>query len=248
MDNVNRVINKISSSFPTFPIPHVNTGFNINKRVIIIGVMVFVILVGSGSYILRKNAGNNANSHAIPVVSQIIPTNIRGGVCSTETKVCPDGATVGRIGPNCKFAPCPPMLTGSEQPKIYEKPWSSYEGRVCDYSGCYTSEIEQQNQYWIDQAIEKKSVNLCNNSLGLDSIPLGRTKEQSIYLCKAAYAIGVGDLEYCRNLDKEVQYVGCIQKFAAEYHKPEICDEIKTPGYENLNVSIIDACKKEASK
>ena len=131
-------------------------------------------------------------------------------------------------------------------PLQIQKPWSSYEGKICDYSGCHTSEIEQQNQYWIDQAIKKKNINLCDNSLGF--FVGGRPKEQSIYLCKAAYAVGVGNLEYCRTLDKEVQYVNCRQEFAAKYHKPEICDEIKTPGYENLNVSVIDACKKEALK
>lgn len=27
--------------------------------------------------------------------------------CSLEAKVCPDGTSVGRTGPNCEFAPCP---------------------------------------------------------------------------------------------------------------------------------------------
>lgn len=27
--------------------------------------------------------------------------------CTEEAKVCPDGTTVGRTGPNCEFAPCP---------------------------------------------------------------------------------------------------------------------------------------------
>jgi len=127
-----------------------------------------------------------------------------------------------------------------------QKPWSSYEGKICDYSGCHTSEIEQQNQYWIDQAIKKKNINLCDNSLGF--FVGGRPKEQSIYLCKAAYAVGVGNLEYCRNLDKEAPYVNCRQQFATKYHQPEICDEIKTPNYENLNQSVVDSCKKDATR
>jgi hypothetical protein len=28
--------------------------------------------------------------------------------CTTEAKICPDGSAVGRSGPNCEFAPCPP--------------------------------------------------------------------------------------------------------------------------------------------
>lgn len=29
------------------------------------------------------------------------------GVCTKEAKLCPDGSSVGRQGPNCEFAPCP---------------------------------------------------------------------------------------------------------------------------------------------
>ena len=28
-------------------------------------------------------------------------------ICPADAKVCPDGTTVGRTGPNCEFAPCP---------------------------------------------------------------------------------------------------------------------------------------------
>jgi hypothetical protein len=31
--------------------------------------------------------------------------------CTTEAKICPDGSAVGRTGPNCEFAPCPPVKT-----------------------------------------------------------------------------------------------------------------------------------------
>lgn len=27
--------------------------------------------------------------------------------CTMDAKECPDGSFVGRIGPNCEFAPCP---------------------------------------------------------------------------------------------------------------------------------------------
>ena len=27
--------------------------------------------------------------------------------CTKEAKLCPDGTSVGRTGPNCEFAPCP---------------------------------------------------------------------------------------------------------------------------------------------
>ncbi len=27
--------------------------------------------------------------------------------CTADAKLCPDGSAVGRVGPNCEFAPCP---------------------------------------------------------------------------------------------------------------------------------------------
>jgi hypothetical protein len=31
--------------------------------------------------------------------------------CTMEAKICPDGSSVGRTGPNCEFAPCPESTT-----------------------------------------------------------------------------------------------------------------------------------------
>ena len=30
--------------------------------------------------------------------------------CTQEAKICPDGSSVGRTGPNCEFAPCPQIV------------------------------------------------------------------------------------------------------------------------------------------
>ena len=35
------------------------------------------------------------------------PSNNNTNACTAEAKICPDGTAVGRIGPNCEFAPCP---------------------------------------------------------------------------------------------------------------------------------------------
>ena len=38
--------------------------------------------------------------------------------CTLEAKVCPDGSSVGRVPPNCDFAPCPTrfQVSPSENP------------------------------------------------------------------------------------------------------------------------------------
>ncbi len=40
-----------------------------------------------------------------------------GKACTEEAKVCEDGSSVGRTGPNCEFAPCPePKVDPMPQP------------------------------------------------------------------------------------------------------------------------------------
>lgn len=38
--------------------------------------------------------------------------------CTTEAKICPDGSSVGRTGPNCEFAACPAVSTTVEQESV----------------------------------------------------------------------------------------------------------------------------------
>jgi hypothetical protein len=39
-------------------------------------------------------------------------------LCSEDLKSCPNGSFVGRIGPNCEFAPCPKIPTNLNQQPI----------------------------------------------------------------------------------------------------------------------------------
>lgn len=34
--------------------------------------------------------------------------------CTMDAKLCPDGSSVGRQGPNCEFAPCPGETPATE--------------------------------------------------------------------------------------------------------------------------------------
>lgn len=61
-----------------------------NPFFIILGILLIVGLIGVGGYYGYKTKGTSIQK-----------------ACTTEAKVCPDGTTVGRTGPNCEFAPCP---------------------------------------------------------------------------------------------------------------------------------------------
>jgi len=56
---------------------------------LVVGFVIFMIIVGFVAYdsIVNSKPSNRA--------------------CTQEAKICPNGATVVRVGPNCEFEPCP---------------------------------------------------------------------------------------------------------------------------------------------
>lgn len=64
--------------------------------------------------------------------------------CTKEAKLCPDGSTVGRSGPDCEFVPCPAvqdsLTCGGIQGKICPTGYECrYEGKHSDASGTCVS-------------------------------------------------------------------------------------------------------------
>ena len=70
--------------------------------IIILIIVLVVIISGTAYFFGLKNTGSNI----FPTPS---PTPTTSNVaCTQEAKICPDGKTsVGRVGPNCEFSPCP---------------------------------------------------------------------------------------------------------------------------------------------
>ena len=61
-----------------------------NKKYILIIVTAIILIAGGIYYYFAKQKSPE------PVA------------CTMEAKLCPDGSYVGRVSPNCEFAPCPP--------------------------------------------------------------------------------------------------------------------------------------------
>jgi len=61
------------------------------------GILLFLILPLGGIYLLA----NKANEEYFSREGMVL--------CTMDAKICPDGSSVGRHGPNCEFAPCPPL-------------------------------------------------------------------------------------------------------------------------------------------
>lgn len=73
-----------------------------NMGVIIIIVLLIMVIVGVAAYFLGVQQTMNGRS-ILPI--ETIPNNQT--ICTLEAKICPDGSSVGRVGPNCEFAECP---------------------------------------------------------------------------------------------------------------------------------------------
>ncbi len=73
-----------------------------NRKNIILKILVSIVLIFIGVLgVLLYQKFFSVKQLATPT------TPPEGNVCTMDAKICPDGTSVGRIGPNCDFAPCP---------------------------------------------------------------------------------------------------------------------------------------------
>ena len=79
-----------------------------------------------------------------PVVEPDSPEEAGPVACTLDVQQCPDGSYVGRVAPNCEFAPCPPPEEEGVGPvactmDVKQCPDGSYVGRVapdCEFEAC----------------------------------------------------------------------------------------------------------------
>jgi hypothetical protein len=97
------------------------------------GGIIFIIwnnyqkeMVNLNNFTEIKNSGKNVEN---------------GVVCTAEAKICPDGSSVGRIGPNCEFAACPTDETTDWNLENAEYYTITYEETVKLENGHYFKEF-----------------------------------------------------------------------------------------------------------
>ncbi len=67
------------------------TGYTAVMKSLVAGI-VLIILIGIGGFIYRNVQERTGGPVAV--------------ACTEEAKLCPDGSSVGRVGPACEFSPC----------------------------------------------------------------------------------------------------------------------------------------------
>lgn len=77
---------------------------------IVVVSIVAAAVAGVGLWYYMKTQSTPYPSPSPSVSSSPTPL-----ACTLEAKACPDGSFVGRVGPNCEFAPCPSFDTPPSQ-------------------------------------------------------------------------------------------------------------------------------------
>ena len=55
--------------------------------------------------------------------------------CTADAKVCPDGSGVGRVPPNCEFAPCPSTAPGVSENSVIQVSLHLWSSGICSDRG-----------------------------------------------------------------------------------------------------------------
>ncbi len=86
-----------------------------NKYILLLTAIVFFILGIAVMFFV--NTATTTNSIVSPRPTTTVPEATIFPIdpiedndevfCTLDAKICPDGSSVGRSGPNCEFAPCP---------------------------------------------------------------------------------------------------------------------------------------------
>lgn len=94
-------------------------------------IVGLVLIFGISGYYLGTKKQGKIPQPTIPATATPIQK-----ACSSEAKVCPDGTSVGRSGPNCEFAVCPSsVITKIQNTNIPQLTFQQILTKYCEKIG-----------------------------------------------------------------------------------------------------------------
>ncbi len=139
-------------------------------------------------------------------------------ICTMDVKTCPDGSSVGRVGPNCEFAPCPkPSSTSTNETAN----WKTYTNNEKGYSISFPKDqfvriVCPQKEFWLEP-----------------NTPRFRTQEI------IDSEVHINDEECDRNFVYHID----LTTFKKSSYKPPQNDEIFEVKKENITINTMPAIK-----
>lgn len=94
---------------------HKSSGLKSKWPFLLIAILLLIVGIFGGYFVLGQTKNNSQTP--TPAPDQV--------ACTQEAKICPDGSSVGRTGPNCEFAKCPSTAPTSTTSSILEKTFTS---------------------------------------------------------------------------------------------------------------------------
>jgi hypothetical protein len=167
-----------------------------NQKGFALIVVALIVLVlagagGAGYYLVNKHSQKQT-------------------VCTMEAKICPDGSSVGRVGPNCEFSACPEVKADETVN------WITYENDK------YSFEIKYPSDYSLFQETNQPKEEVIPADLNSQTIFI-TDKLRMFFCCEPDYlTVEILDI-----------YYDDLEKLAnEEYIQPE---DLETKGYIDFN-------------
>lgn len=116
------------------PPPPPEENQNGTKKWILLFLLVLIILIPLGMFLFFRYTNNNSeNITASPTPEEEV-------ACTLDAKICPDGSTVGRQGPNCEFTPCPSSTQSAKMETFTSEKFSDLgiKGYTISYPSTWT--------------------------------------------------------------------------------------------------------------
>gem|GEM_PF-1705763 len=127
--------------------------------------------------------------------------------CTEEAKLCPDGSSVGRTGPNCAFANCPAANTNTavntNTTVIPTADWKTYTNTTYGFNFRYPSEFNvggvqtSQRASFTNETMGDISVDVSNKQYSADDLTSGQNEFSDVVQAtvgpKSGYAYSYAD-------------------------------------------------------
>ncbi len=144
-------------------------------------------------------------------------------VCTQDAKICPDGTAVGRVGPNCEFAPCPQEVTEEKNTSNSSSPSDTSLSK--DEEG--DTEGGDEDMFPMPPVFEKIEKSFEKNH-SLENMTGRRERARVILppsLVKTALQNAVKEVLQGKDIHEAVEEG--IQKLANTEEQCDYCDELK---------------------
>lgn len=126
------------------------------KILILFIVVILLLLISVGAFLLQSKKSQ--------------PTQV---ACTMEAKICPDGSSVGRVGPACNFAPCPTAKLTSDPTAN----WKTYNNVNPNFSFQYPPNLFVKTGAGIVALVDNENTNYANGGFTISVILQGSSAD-----------------------------------------------------------------------